>query len=220
MKEPDEKLKKDIIDQLYWDNRIDVSDIKVDVDNHRVTLSGSVPNYAASEAALMTAWGTKGVVQVMNHLAVEYPTSQDIPPDPEIESRVNNVLSWTTLLYGQDVRVSVKAGVVELEGVVDAYWKKIKTHDLASHVFGVIKIIDNLAIVPGRGLKDEVIARDIISALERSSVEADRIDVKVKNGLVTLMGTIPDWFTRQLITSCVQNTFGVCGIKDELVIGS
>ncbi len=220
MKETDEKLKKDIVDQLYWDNRIDVSEIKVDVDDHRVTLTGSVPNYAASEAALMTAWGTKGVVQVMNHLAIEYPTSQDIPPDPEIKSRINNVLSWTTLLYGQDVRVSVKAGVVELEGTVDAYWKKIKAHELVSHVFGVVKVIDNITIVPGRGLKDEVIARDIISALERSSVEADRIDVKVKDGIITLMGTIPNWFTRQIITNCVQNTFGVLEIKDELEIGS
>ena len=218
MKDTDEKLKKDIIDQLYWDNRIDVSDIKVDVDNHRVTLSGAVPNHSASEAALMTAWGTKGVVQVLNHLVVEYPTSADVPPDPEIKSRIEKLLSWSKAIYGQDVQVSVDAGVVELEGTVDAYWKKIKIEELASHVFGVVKVLGKLIIVPGRDIKDEVIAREIGSALDRIRFDADELDVKVKDGIVTLLGIIPSWHTQQLILNCVHNTFGVRAIKNELVI--
>lgn len=218
MKETDETLKKNLTNQLFWDNRVDISNIMIDVDNRRVTLTGSVPNYAASEAALLTAWGTRGVIQVNNNLTVEYPTSEEVPPDPEIKSRIETLLSWSKAIYGQDVRVSVDAGVVKLEGTVDAYWKKRKIEELSSHIFGVVKVIDNIVIVPDRDIEDEVIARDIVSALKRRSTEVDKIDIRVEDGKVRLKGTIPDWITQHIIIETVQNTFGVQHINNELDI--
>jgi osmotically-inducible protein OsmY len=41
----DEQIRNDIIKQLQWDNRINSSDINVEVDQHIATLSGSVNSY-------------------------------------------------------------------------------------------------------------------------------------------------------------------------------
>ncbi|TFF85228.1 BON domain-containing protein, partial [Candidatus Heimdallarchaeota archaeon] len=39
----DEEIKKKLTDQLYWDTRVDASDIDIDVNGSSVTLSGKVP---------------------------------------------------------------------------------------------------------------------------------------------------------------------------------
>lgn len=219
MKKTDEKLKKTLIDQLYWDNRIDVSDIKVDVTDRRVILTGSVPNYAASEAALIVAWNTQGVIQVDNKLEIRYPTEAKIPTDSDIKERIKQLLSWTDGMSGQTIKVSVEAGVVNVHGTVDSYWKKRKVGELASHIFGVVKVENTLAVVPGRSIRDEVIARDIISALERSRiVAADDITIKVKEGIVRVSGAVADLRVYHSVLDFAGRTSGVVDVRSELKV--
>ena len=56
MKSKDEQIKKAVVDMLYWDSRVDASDIHVEVTDGEVTLRGTVPSYATKEAALFDAW--------------------------------------------------------------------------------------------------------------------------------------------------------------------
>ena len=56
MVQTSEEIKKDVVDQLYWDNRIDASSVTVEVDGGRVKLKGTAPTYTAKEAARMDAW--------------------------------------------------------------------------------------------------------------------------------------------------------------------
>jgi osmotically-inducible protein OsmY len=51
MEHTDENIKKDVVDDLYWDNRIDASEINVTVDNGLVTLSGQVATYGERSVA-------------------------------------------------------------------------------------------------------------------------------------------------------------------------
>jgi hyperosmotically inducible protein len=55
MARTEEQIKRDVVDQLYWDNRVDASDVTVEVSNGTVTLRGTVPTYFASTAALNDA---------------------------------------------------------------------------------------------------------------------------------------------------------------------
>ena len=41
----DEQIRKDIIEQLQWDSRINSTNINVEVNQHVVTLSGNVNSY-------------------------------------------------------------------------------------------------------------------------------------------------------------------------------
>ncbi len=219
MKDMDEKLKKRIVDQLYWDSRVDVSTVNVDVTGRKVTITGTVPNFAASEVVLFTAWNTQGIVGVDNQLEVRYPDSLQPPPDKTIKERIEHLIHWNENLYGKEVELNVDSGIVELEGVVDSYWKKIKLRDLASHVFGVVKIVDKISVVPSRKSTDKAIAEKIMSCMERNDfIVADTIDVVVKNGIVTLKGDVSSWIIGQIVLNCAENTTGVIEINNEIIV--
>jgi osmotically-inducible protein OsmY len=219
MSKIDEELKKKIVDHLYWDSRIDTSDVKVEVDNRKVKLTGSVPNFAASEAALFTVWSVKGVIGVDNKLEVKPVIDGKTPIDSDIEKNIEQLLTWNKSIYGPEIDVSVEAGIVELRGKVDAFWKKMKVEELASHVLGVVKIINLIAIVPSKAIADDVISRDIIEALNRSdNIDADAIDVKVKDGKVTLSGAVGNWIAYRTAWNCAVNTVGVKDVENKLKI--
>jgi len=47
----DEEVKKNVADELSWDDRVDATDVSVDVRDGRVVFSGTVLTYAARRAA-------------------------------------------------------------------------------------------------------------------------------------------------------------------------
>ncbi len=220
MKNNDEKIKKGIVDLLYLDSRVDASDVKVEVDDKKVVLRGTVPTYAASEAALLDAWKPPGVVKVDNKLMVKFPAAAGIPPtDSEIKSRIENILSWSQSINEMDIKVSAKKGIVKLDGYVDAYWKKRRASQIVADVGGVLEIKNALKIVPTKSVVDEAIAKDIVSAMKQThGIEPSDIDIRVKEGKVTLAGTVASPALYRAALDCVENTFGVVDIIDNIVV--
>ena len=68
-----EKIKKDITDQLYWDDRVDAAEVDIHVSDGKVELSGTVPTFNALRAAEMDAYTVPGVKEVKNDLALKLP---------------------------------------------------------------------------------------------------------------------------------------------------
>ena len=64
----DELIKHDIVDELVVDDKIDASNISVEVENGRVTLKGHVPDLQSRYTAELDAWDVKGVIFVVNDL--------------------------------------------------------------------------------------------------------------------------------------------------------
>jgi osmotically-inducible protein OsmY len=220
MNKNDEKLKKQIVDLLYLDARVDASNVKVEVNDREVVLNGTVPTYAASEAALLDAWKPMGVVKVDNKLMVKYPSYMGLPPnDYEIKSRVESMLSWSQSIKEKDMKISVKQGVVNLEGYVDAYWKKRRATQIVGEVVGVIDIKNALKIVPTKSVVDEAIAEDIVSAIEKTNgINPSDLDLQVKNGKVTVAGTVSNPAAYHAALECIENTLGVVDIKESISI--
>jgi osmotically-inducible protein OsmY len=217
MKTKDEQIKKSVVDMLYWDSRVDASNIDVEVTDGEVTLRGTVPSYAVKEAALFDTWKVIGVKKVNNNAFVKFPTTSKTLTDSEIESSIKQQLSWNDSTSNENIHVRVKKGVVSLEGHVDAYWKMFRAHQLASDVIGVVDIENKLTVVPTEGITDQVIATDIINAIDRSYVvDADDVDVKVKNGVVTLSGKLPNRAACEAALESTYHTFGVKDVKDRL----
>lgn len=94
----DENIKKDIIDELYWDNRIDASKINITVEDGVVMLSGDVPTYADISNARAAAWRLDGVVDVIDNLKVAEVSPTPMPSDGDIKSRAENILEWDTIV--------------------------------------------------------------------------------------------------------------------------
>lgn len=217
-----EDIKKDVVDQLYWDDRINASKVNIDVsEDGKVSLNGTVPHYRARDAAEQDAWSVAGVSSVENNLSVEFPETFTVPTDEDIKSNVETSLLLNDDIDSSEIDVSVVGGVVTLEGEIDAYWKKIKAENLTSETSGVISVRNKLSIVPTESVVDESIADSITSSIDRSfEVSVDDVTVKVKNGVVTLLGTVPDWNAYDAAMDAARYTAGVTDIKDELIIES
>lgn len=214
-----EKIKKNVIDNLYWDARVDASDVNVEVsDAGRVTLEGSVPSYSAIGVATDNAWDVEGVINVDNQLTVKYPSTVTVPSDEDIQSNINNSLLWDSNIDSSNIDISVDAGIVTLEGEVDAYWKLYHIENKAD-VTGVIDIVNKLAVVPTEEVMDEDIAESVVNALTRNyNVDVDDVNVKVESGKVTLTGSVPSWSAYTSAETSAFYTLGVVEVDNQLTI--
>lgn len=202
---------------VHWDNRVDASDVKVEVDAGTVQLTGTVPNFTARNMAETDAWLIDGVASVVNNLTVKFPSEFKIPSDDEIKSNVSNRLLWDPSIDSTKVDISVSTGLVTLTGTVDAYWKKIAAGNIVSRVSGVVDVTNNIAVVPTESVIDEDIAKDITSALKRNVlVDLEDIDIKVENGTATLTGSVSTWAEYDAAMNAAHYTAGVIDVKDHL----
>ncbi|MFW6125756.1 MAG: BON domain-containing protein [Chloroflexota bacterium] len=189
----DEQVKKAVVDQLYWDSRVNAAEVGVEVADGAVTLKGWVPTLSARRAAETDAYTGAGVRSVNNELVVRHPPGIPQSRDDEISSRALEALRWNPDIDASSIDVSVAAGWVTLEGTVDAYWKKIRAEELVTDVWGVTGVTNALGVVPSESIDDQRIADDIIAALERNiHTDIDSVDVEVNNGVVFLSGVVPD----------------------------
>ncbi|MDD1678286.1 MAG: BON domain-containing protein [Methanomicrobiales archaeon] len=215
----DEEIKKRIVDELYWDTRVDASKIGVLVDGGKVTLTGNVPNYNAKLRAETDAYAVRDVIWVENRITVLHPPTIPIPRDEDVRLSVIRNLSDDPDLEKTDIRVSVKDGIVTLEGSVDAYWKKWEAEYTSCNVRGVCDIVNKVSVVPTMQISDRVIAEDVEAAIERRrNVNIEDLDIRVENGVVTLSGTVPDWDARRAAVNAAEFTKGVINVIDELTI--
>ncbi len=215
----DEDIKKYIVDELYWDDRVDASDVMVEVEGGKAVLSGTVPSYAARRVAENTAAGIKGVRAVESRLQVKLPPTRDKITDVEIDANVRSTLGWLSDIDSSNIAVAVEQGVVELTGSVGRYWERLEVEEMVARIGGVVDVENHLAVVPTRDVWDQVLAEGIVTSLERSAgVDSDAITVEVVDGRVLLSGTVPDGSARRRAEEVVFRTSGVKEIDNGLAV--
>jgi osmotically-inducible protein OsmY len=217
MHSTDEKLKKDVVDSLYWDSRVDASRIKVDVADGKVTLTGTLSDHTAIQAAESDVWTLSGVKTVVNRLKIHYPADITSPEDHQIKAFVEQALSWDSTLKSENIFISVVKGRIKLEGTVDALWKKFKAEDLIRDIAGVEDVVNELSVVPSRKAEDTAIAESIVAAMDRNAyLVVNQVNVKVQEGEVTLSGTVRDRLAYRIAVDIVRLTAGVKHIINNL----
>jgi osmotically-inducible protein OsmY len=213
----DEGIAKDVVDSLYWDSRVDASNVAVTVDDGIVTLAGTVSSSSERAAAMEDAWVISGVRDVKNELKVD--VRRQVPSDPEIKANIENSFKWDNDLYPCDIQVGVQAGWVTLEGSVDAFWKKGRAEDLAFSLRGVAGATNKIAVVPTQTVEDEKLAENVIHALDRNKdVDVDDIDVTVEKGKVSLTGTVSSWSARRAAYNAARYARGVKEVEDQITV--
>jgi hyperosmotically inducible periplasmic protein len=219
MTRTNEQIKKDIVDELYWDSRVNSSKIKVEVDKNEVKLKGKVPTYWAKRAAEEDAAIIASVLSVNNQLDVKYPAAVTVATDEEIKYNVKQVLLWNPDVDSTNIDVDLDAGIATLKGSVDSFWKKLRAENITADVSGVLAVTNKLAVVPTESYVDESIAKDIVNKIDRNvNIDIKAVDVKVKNGRVTLSGTVDNWSAYNAAYNAASYTAGVTEIKDKIVI--
>ena len=220
------RIPDDILGRLNEDPRVNAAEVKVDFlpRTGTLTLRGTVHSYEARHLAEEAALNVKGVRHVHNFLVVPLPdptafSDSAAPGDDGVRARINQILDAQAVLEAERIGVLVEEGKVILEGFVNAYWKKQRAGEVALGVEGVREVDNRLAVVPTRKADDEVMAASILDGLERlNTLDLQRVDVKVNNGLVTLRGTVPSVGTRWEAFQIALYTDGVADVRDELKI--
>jgi osmotically-inducible protein OsmY len=219
MSSTDKKIKMDIVQQIFWDSRVESSEINVTVNEGVVVLSGVVSTFLERKAAFEDACSVPGVLSVENQIQVAAPAGIPVRSDSEIKVNVEKLLDWNPILDVSRIKVAVHSSNVVLEGVVDAYWKKIYVEKLAAAASGMIKVTNNLAVVPSKQIADEAIAKDVTEALRRNAaVDVDSLGLKVENGVVTLTGTVENWGAKTAAFFVALHTRGVVHVDDRLTV--
>lgn len=213
----DETIKRNVIDELYWDSRVDASEIKAEVSNGTVKLEGSVPTYGSKLVARNDAWNIEGVRSVINDLNVRY--KMEIPDDGKIKKNVEERLLWNLYLNSSKIDTEVDNGIVTLSGTVDSYWKKKTAESEAERLLGVIDVDNKLGVVPTEDFVDEDIAKDIVDSLHRNiNVPSQEVNVNVENGHVNLTGRVPTWNAFYSAQKVAELTLGVVDVKNNIVV--
>jgi osmotically-inducible protein OsmY len=200
-----------------WDSRVDASDITVEVSDGIVKLDGAVPSAVARSAAVADAEVVAGVTDVVNAMRVFIPESNLLPTDADIKVSLGNMLAANPDLDPSRISVMVMDGRVDLEGSVDAHWKKSFVEELVAIHKGVEDVRSSLTVVPTKDAADQATADDIFGALQRHAmIDADRVTVRVEDGFVLLSGSVPTTMARHAAASIASCTFGVVDVRDEL----
>ncbi|MBD3362854.1 BON domain-containing protein [Candidatus Dojkabacteria bacterium] len=213
-----QKIKTDIEETLYWDPRVDSTKIEVEVEKEKATLKGTINSYSSKIAAVNDAWSVFGVLDVESKLNIKYPTTDTLPSDSELEKNIEKSLLWDPFIDSKNINVSVENGKVTLEGNVNEYWK-IKKVERKADIVGVIDIINKLTVTPTQSVLDKDIAKDVTNAIDRNTnVDIDNINIKVKNGNVTLSGTVNNRNAFNAAESSAYYTLGVREVNNNLAI--
>lgn len=72
----DAEIAEDIRNRLVWDNWVDADQVRVEVKNRVVTLTGDVDSVVEKRAAGDDAWDTPGVMDVVNNLRIRERAAQ------------------------------------------------------------------------------------------------------------------------------------------------
>jgi osmotically-inducible protein OsmY len=129
-------------------------------------------------------------------------------------------LKWDPKISSaSDIAVAVKGGVVTLSGFVPSFWEKDAAEKAVKRVYGVRGIANDIEVKLFWQRTDPEIARDAVHELESHvSIPADRIKVTVKDGWVTLEGTV-DWeYQKSLAQSAMKKLKGVSGVTNKIQV--
>jgi osmotically-inducible protein OsmY len=141
--------------------------------------------------------------------------------DREIELDVKDELQWDPDLDATDIAVTVKKGVVTLAGFVKSYADKYEAESAAKRVAGVLGVANDIEVrMPSVDERpDPEIARDAVAAIKgQLPISLENIKVIVKDGWVTLEGTVEWQYQKSTAETAVRRLKGVRGVINSIVL--
>lgn len=172
-----------------------IDPVDISVNDGIVTFEGTVNNLLAKERATQLAETVRGVRSVVNQLRV-IPSQSD--SDNAIQERVIEELSSLPHLNPAAWHVSVADGVVLLDGPVNSWHEKFLAGETVKRVQGVRGLDNQLFNKDPERRPDDDIEQEIVKRLQYDVwVPAEALDVTVKEGKVTLTGTVGSAYAKK-----------------------
>ncbi len=140
--------------------------------------------------------------------------------DAQLKSDVEQELRWDPSVEAEEIGVSAKSGVVELDGHVGSFYQKWAAERAALRVSDVKAVASEIKVELSSSeiRTDEDIARIAMDHLDWNYLVPDTVKVQVTDGWVTLKGTTEWQYQREEAEKAVRPLVGVKGVFNEITV--
>jgi osmotically-inducible protein OsmY len=139
--------------------------------------------------------------------------------DTEIAQAVRRAFEWDVFVPEEQIMSTVSEGVVTLTGFVEAWAEREDAERAVRNLLGVRGVTNRIEVRPKKQVTANEIRHSVEEALERHALrEAQKLDLKVEEGKVTLSGRVASWKERDAVLGAVKGTLGVRKLEDKLRI--
>ncbi len=208
------KLRKQVLDELLWDARIDATKVTVTIIDHTAVLRGSVHTYPEKLRCTQIVKCIRGITSVKNKIEVRL-TIGDYRTDETLQRLANVVLESIALLPEERPQASVTKGRVRLEGTVDFPFQKYLAEEAVALIAGVREINNQIEIVP-RVAAAKDLESTLRRALQRHVPRSRKIEVVAKGSRIALRGTVRTCAERDNLVDLAWCAPGVARVEDRL----
>jgi osmotically-inducible protein OsmY len=210
------KLERDVLDELLWDDSIDASRINVHSDGTTVTLTGFVSTYYELSNAGDDAWRVNGVTHVQNDVLVD-PAAERVR-DEDLVTSATAGLKANRLVPKAAITVTANDGWITMKGNVRHRFQRQAAEHVIRYLRGLQGLTD-LVTVSRDPAAD--VSGDVSKALARNAaIDAEKVSVTDVAGTVTLNGSVRSFAERQEAERAAWAAPGVVNVIDNLAIAS
>ncbi|WP_102124688.1 BON domain-containing protein [Deinococcus planocerae] len=214
----DLQLQRKVLAALAFEPKVNAADIGVSVHDGIVTLTGRVNSWTQRYDAEHATLRVRGVRGVADEIEVEVP-AEHVRGDEDLARSAANVLEANILVPEEGVHVSVRDGLLTLSGEVDLHFQREAAEASVRTLAGVRGVANLLTVrpleQPGWGQVKQEIA---LAFTRHATLDANRVQVEVEGGVVTLRGTLRSWAERQDAENAAWAMPGVHQVHNELSI--
>jgi hyperosmotically inducible protein len=206
-------------------NKSQFKNVKVDVKNGIVTLSGTVDLYEYKADADKRAHKEKGIQAVRNDIQVTGPSVSD----DQLRAKLGEKLEYDRVGYGNvfdAISIGVENGVVTLGGHALDYPSRDSAIGLVSTYPGVKDVVDEIQIDPPSPMDDGIRIAEYRAiygypSLNRYAIDpAKTIRITVSGGHVELDGVVDSQADKDVANIRANGVAGVFSVTNNLQVAN
>jgi osmotically-inducible protein OsmY len=214
----DTDLLADVQAELDFDPSFDDRGIVVAVKDGVVTLAGCVHSFADKWAAENAAKAVAGVRAIANDIEVKLKAEAQ-RTDRELAEAAVNALNASVTVPAESIKVIVNEGCVTLEGKVEKWYQRCSAESAIRNLWGVRSIRNHIDVRP-KVYAGEIRGKIRQSFKRHADVDADKVNIGVADGTVTLTGRVSSWREREDAESAAWSAPGVTHVQNLLQVNA
>jgi osmotically-inducible protein OsmY len=138
--------------------------------------------------------------------------------DERLKTTVSNQLAWVPEVDATLVGITAKDGIVTLSGYIDTYAGKLAAERATRRVYGVKAVVNELEVKLSSEQIDPELAKAALEALKNRIDVPLGVGVTVRNGFITLTGTVEWMYQRAAAERAVKYLRGVRGVDNRIAL--
>ncbi len=209
----DARIAESVLARLHGAPRIGQLPIDATVTDGKVVLTGTVRRLDEAWEAVDLASRARGAMAVESRIEVE---DRD-RGDEAVASDVRRAFELHPELTLAAIHVEVSQGKVILSGRIGDARDRFVARDAAASVAGAVDVEDRLSSPPADDKTILAAVQEILGPGSLTQVPGV-IEPKVKDGVVTLGGTVASPYDRRVAERLVLGINGVRGVVDSLAV--